>query len=69
MIEQVISTINKDAELYKDVKFGKMGAREYNEDTVKKTCLEYARKHNDRFGKLQKSELKNVDWSEVIRRV
>ena len=66
---QVIKTINKSPELYKDMKFGKMGARSHNEDTIKKTCVEYAKAHNNEFGDLFQSELDEVNWSLVIARV
>ena len=65
----VIRTINRNAELYKDVKFGKMGARKHDEETVKKTCYDYAKAHNNEFGELFQTELDMVDWREVIRRV
>jgi len=67
--EQVIYTINRNAELYKDVKFGKMGARKHNEETVKKTCYDWAKAHNNEFGELFQTELDMVDWKEVIKRV
>jgi len=67
--EQTIYTINKDPELYKDVKFGKMGARKHDEESVKKICYDYAKAHNNEFGELFQTELDMVDWKEVIKRV
>lgn len=66
---QVIKTINRSSELYKDVKFGKQGARKHNVDTIKKTCIDYAKAHNDEFGDLLRTELEEVDWNMVIARV
>lgn len=63
----VIKTINKSAELYKDVKFGGVNDKEYTPKTVKATCVKWAKAHNDEFGTLFITELDDVDWNEVIR--
>lgn len=62
-----IKTINKNNELYKDVKFGVMGARKHDAETIKKTCIKYAKAHNDEFGDLFITELEDVNWNEVLR--
>lgn len=66
---ETIKTINKDPELYKDVKFGEMGGVPVSEDSVKAICYKYAEAHNNEFGELFQTELDMVDWAEVIRRV
>lgn len=64
-----IKHINSDPELYKDVKFGKVGARKHDAESVMKICYDYARAHNNEFGPLFQTELDMVDWAEVIERV
>lgn len=60
----VIKTINKSPELYKRAKATiDQGA------SLHVTCKWYAQEHNDEFGDLFITELDDVDWAEVQRRV
>lgn len=65
----VIKQINRSAELYKDVKFGRITDKEYTPKTVKATCVAWAKAHNDEFGGVFITELDDVNWNEVLRRV
>lgn len=62
-----IKTINKDPELYKDIKFGRIEDTEYTADTIKDTCVKRAKNNNDQFGDLFITELEDVDWAKVMR--
>lgn len=60
----VIKTINKSPELYKRARATiDQGA------SLQVTCKWYAEEHNDEFGDLFITELEDVDWNEVSRRV
>ena len=64
-----IKKINKDHDLYKDVKFGRINDKERTTKTVKDTCVKYAKAHGEEFGELFITELDSVDWDLVIARV
>lgn len=65
----VIKAINKSPELYKDVKFGVMGAREHNAKRVEAIIKKYAKEHDNEVGGFFISELEVVDWQEILDRV
>ena len=65
----VIKAINKSSELYKDVKFGVMRAREHNAKRVEAIIKKYAKEHKDEIGGFFITELDVVDWQEVMDRV
>ena len=65
----VIKAINKSPELYKDVKFGVMGAREHNAKRVEAIIKKYAKAHDNEIGGFFISELDVVDWQEIMGRV
>lgn len=65
----VIKAINKSKELYLDVKFGVLGAREHNAKRVESIIKKYAKEHNDEIGGFFIAELDVVDWQEVMDRV
>lgn len=65
----VIKAINKSSELYKDVKFGVMGAREHNAKHVEAIIKKYAKAHDNEIGGFFITELEVVDWQEIMDRV
>ena len=65
----VIKAINKSPELYKDVKFGVLGAREHNAKRVEAIIKKYAKEHNNEIGGFFITELDVVDWKQVFDRV
>lgn len=64
----VIKTINKSPKLYATIKEIKE-ARTSPNQMIKNVCVDLASKHNDEFGDLFITELEDVDWNEVSRRV
>ena len=63
---ETIKHINKTPELYQDVKFGRYKDKAVTEDSVRDTCIAYAKAHNNEFGPLFQTELDMVDWKKVI---
>lgn len=60
----VIKTINKSPELYKRAR-----ATIEQNASLHITCKWYAQEHGDEFGDLFVTELDDVDWDEVRKRV
>lgn len=64
-----IKKINTTPKLYTDIKKGIVDDPDVTVDNTAQTCYDYAEAHDNEFGELFQSELDQVDWAEVIRRV